>query len=68
MCMGRFLVPGLAFDRSGNRLGRGKGYFDRFLKNLPGAVKKIGLAYDFQILESIPTFPHDIPVDLVISN
>ena len=62
------VVSGLAFDRKGKRLGRGKGYFDRFLKDLPGTVKTVGLAFDFQILESIPANFRDIPVDFVISN
>ena len=62
------LVPGVAFDKKGNRLGRGKGYFDRFLKELPQAAKTIGLAFDAQILKSIPADSDDIPVSLVITN
>lgn len=63
------IVPGIAFDRKGSRLGRGKGYFDRFLKQLADtAVKTVGIAFDFQILKSIPQNSSDIPVNLVISN
>lgn len=62
------VIPGLGFDKEGQRLGRGKGYFDRFLKELPKTVNTVGLAFDFQILESIPVSSHDIPVDFVISN
>ena len=62
------LVPGVAFSTSGARLGRGKGFYDRFLKNLPKRVRKIGLAYDLQIIDSLPIDPHDIPVDIVITN
>ena len=62
------LIPGLAFDKEGQRLGRGKGYFDRFLKELPKTVNTVGLAFDFQILESIPVSSRDIPVNFVISN
>jgi len=60
-------VPGVAFDRENNRMGRGRGFYDRLLKSAPRATK-IGLAFDFQILESIPTEPHDIRMDMVISD
>lgn len=60
------IVPGLAFDREGNRLGYGGGYYDRFLAHHPHTIK-VGLAYPFQILESIPTSAHDIPIEKVIS-
>ena len=59
------LVPGLAFDRAGNRVGSGGGYYDRFL-SMANAVK-IGLAYDFQLFDRLPAFPRDIPMDLVIT-
>ena len=61
-------VPGVAFARSGARLGRGKGYYDRFLQSLPGRTKKIGLAYDLQIADDLPVATHDVPVDLVVTN
>lgn len=57
------VVPGLAFDRYGHRLGRGAGYYDRFLSRTPARTFKLGLAYDFQILHLIPTAGHDIPMD-----
>ncbi len=60
------IVPGLAFDKKGNRLGRGKGCYDYFLKKLPNKIPSIGLAYNFQILPSIPTTKTDISVDNVI--
>ena len=62
------LVPGVAFTSDGARLGRGKGFYDRFLKTLSGRIKKVGLAYDFQILPDLPMTPHDMPVDIVITN
>lgn len=63
------IVPGVAFDRQNNRLGRGKGYYDRFLKSLPGDVPTIGLAFDFQIVDSLPALTlHDHPVSLVLTN
>jgi len=61
------IVPGLGFDAYGNRLGRGKGYYDRFLKRLSHTTTSIGLAFDFQILPSIPTTKHDVAVKRVIS-
>ncbi|MDD5044086.1 MAG: 5-formyltetrahydrofolate cyclo-ligase [Candidatus Omnitrophica bacterium] len=60
------VVPGIAFDAQGNRLGRGKGYYDRFLKRLPPKTYRIGLAFDFQILPSIPLSRHDCNVDRVL--
>ncbi len=60
-------VPGVAFDRTGNRMGRGRGFYDRLLKTTPNAVK-IGLAYSFQILDEIPVEPHDVPMDLILSD
>lgn len=60
------VVPGVAFDRNGNRIGRGKGYYDRFLcKHLN--VKRIGICFDFQIVKEVPTEPTDIKMDEVIS-
>lgn len=60
------IVPGIAFDLKGNRLGRGKGYYDRFLKTLPKKTQRIGLAFDFQIVENLPHFEKDSPVNKVI--
>ena len=60
------IVPGLAFDAHGRRLGRGKGYYDRFLQKIPAGITAIGLAYDFQILPFIPTTDLDINVHKVI--
>jgi len=60
------IVPGLAFDKCGARLGRGKGYYDYFLTRLPKDAKSIGLAFDFQILPSVPTADHDVNVHTVI--
>ena len=61
------IVPGLAFDRKGNRLGRGKGYYDRFLKRIPANVSSIGLAFKLQILPLVPTTANDMCVNRVIS-
>ena len=63
------VVPGVAFDRRGRRLGRGGGYFDRFLERLPGSAWKVGLAFDFQLLgENLPEEKHDFPMCRVVTN
>jgi len=61
------IVPALAFDKKGNRLGRGKGYYDRLLKNMSNHTRSFGLAFDFQILPSLPVEQNDMPVDKVLS-
>jgi len=60
------LVPGVAFDKKGNRLGRGKGCYDRFLNKLSKNTTSIGLAFDFQILPLIPTTSRDVSVKEII--
>jgi 5-formyltetrahydrofolate cyclo-ligase len=59
------LVPGVAFDLQGHRLGRGQGFYDRILAEATGI--KCGLAYDFQLLEEIPTEPHDAKMDFIFT-
>ena len=59
------LVPGLAFDWNGNRLGHGKGFYDRLLKQVPGL--KCGVGHDFQLLGKIPTEPHDVRVNFIVT-
>ena len=59
------LVPGVAFDAAGHRLGRGKGYYDRFLAAHP-YIYKIGVCFDFQKVPEVPADEHDVPVDEVI--
>ncbi len=59
------VIPGVAFDVHGNRLGRGKGYYDRLLPHLPHAYK-IGICFPFQLLEEIPTEVQDISMDEII--
>ena len=60
------VVPGVAFDRKGNRLGRGKGYYDRFLCHHLD-VKRIGICFDFQLVDEVPSEPFDILMDEVLT-
>jgi 5-formyltetrahydrofolate cyclo-ligase len=59
------LVPGVAFDPNGHRLGRGGGYYDRMLAACPGT--RIGLAFECQLVPHVPTEPHDIAMDLLVT-
>ncbi len=59
------IVPGVAFDRSGNRLGQGKGYYDRLLPRL--AAARIGVAYSCQIVDVVPTTIHDVRMDAIVT-
>lgn len=69
------VIPGMAFDGKGNRLGRGKGYYDRCLARIRQAEKesscrhiyKIGICFSFQMVEEVPADEHDIPMDAVIT-
>lgn len=60
------LVPGLAFDKFGKRLGYGGGYYDRFLEQHPEAIK-IGIVYPFQFIERVPVEEHDQAVDYIFN-
>ena len=62
------IVPGIAFDRRGRRLGRGGGYFDRFLSRLPASVPCVGLAFKFQVVKKLPVESHDKSVSKVITD
>ncbi|RLD18143.1 MAG: 5-formyltetrahydrofolate cyclo-ligase [Caldiserica bacterium] len=60
------ILPGIAFDTSGRRLGRGKGYFDRFLKRCRNAIK-IALSYSFQVVEEVPEEENDERVNVIVT-
>ena len=60
------IVPGIAFDAERHRLGRGRGYYDRLLLNLPNC-KTMGICFPFQLVDSVPVDSHDIPMSEVIS-
>jgi len=59
-------VPGLAFDRNGGRLGRGRGYYDRFLALHPNTLR-VGVCFDEQLRPSVPSEPHDLPMHALIT-
>jgi 5-formyltetrahydrofolate cyclo-ligase len=61
------LVPGVAFDTRGRRLGYGGGYYDRLLPLLPAGVPRVGCAYDVQIVAAVPAALHDATVDVVVT-
>ncbi|MBQ8047242.1 MAG: 5-formyltetrahydrofolate cyclo-ligase [Prevotella sp.] len=60
------IIPGMAFDTAGNRLGRGRGYYDRLLARLSPHTYKIGICFPFQKVDSLPHSSFDVPVDEVI--
>jgi 5-formyltetrahydrofolate cyclo-ligase len=60
------IVPGLGFDRTGARLGTGKGYYDRSLPAY-GTLRRIGLAMDALVVDALPTDPWDVPMDVVVT-
>ncbi len=60
------IVPAIAYDKFGNRVGRGKGFYDRLLCNT--SALKIGVAYDFQIVEEIDSEGHDVKVDMIVTD
>ncbi|MDR3127463.1 MAG: 5-formyltetrahydrofolate cyclo-ligase [Tannerellaceae bacterium] len=64
-CIDLIIVPGLAFDRQGNRLGRGKGFYDRFLSTLN--TPRIGICFQYQLLDEVPFNVEDIPMDKIIT-
>jgi 5-formyltetrahydrofolate cyclo-ligase len=61
------LMPGAVFDRAGNRLGYGGGYYDRFLAQVAPQAVRIGLAFSGQLVSKIPALPHDVPMDVLVT-
>ncbi len=62
-----FLIPGVGFDPAGHRLGFGLGFYDRALAGAAPTARRVGLAFEAQIVPSLPAEPHDVPMDLVIT-
>ena len=63
-----WIVPGLAFTRDGRRLGYGGGWYDRLLASAPRDAVKIGVAHAFQIIDDLPSEPHDMPLTCVVDD
>ncbi|MHC5026284.1 MAG: 5-formyltetrahydrofolate cyclo-ligase [Planctomycetota bacterium] len=61
------IVPGLAFDDCGHRLGRGGGFYDRFLGRIRQTATTVGLAFDQQVIPQVPVEAHDLPLDMVVT-
>lgn len=60
------IVPGVAFDAEGGRLGYGMGCYDRVLGRLRPEVPRVGIGYDFQLVDRLPVEPHDLPLTLIV--
>ncbi len=65
--IGIILVPGLAFTKHGDRLGRGGGFYDRYLASLPSTTFKLGVCFAVQIVQTLPIEPHDQQMDAVVT-
>lgn len=61
------IVPGVAFDKQGYRLGYGGGFYDNFLPKLHFDAMKIAICYEFQVMNHVPIEPHDVPVDMILT-
>ncbi|MBZ9636465.1 5-formyltetrahydrofolate cyclo-ligase [Clostridium sp. FP1] len=61
------IVPGVVFDKHGNRIGFGAGYYDRFLPKRVKNTPTIGIAFDYQVISKIPTGIYDVPLDFIIT-
>ena len=61
------IVPGVAFDKFGNRIGMGNGFYDRYLSRL-NKIPRIGLAFEEQMLDQLPKDPYDEPVNIIITD
>jgi 5-formyltetrahydrofolate cyclo-ligase len=62
------LVPALAVAPSGHRLGYGAGFYDSLLPDVCPPAKALAVAYDFQLLVEVPTLPHDVPCDFIVTD
>jgi 5-formyltetrahydrofolate cyclo-ligase len=61
------LVPGVAFDLSGGRLGFGAGFYDRLLRRLPRHIPTVGMAFDCQVIPRLPSQPHDVMLEVIVT-
>ncbi|MFZ0241781.1 MAG: 5-formyltetrahydrofolate cyclo-ligase [Desulfobacterales bacterium] len=67
-CIDIALIPGVAFDEKGGRIGSGDGYYDRLIPHLPATTRKVALALDDQIIAQVPFESHDKHVDIIITD
>ncbi len=65
--MSAIILPGLAFDLQGHRLGQGGGWYDRALENFPAGVLRVGVCFDFQIIANVPSQVHDQRVEIIVT-
>ncbi len=66
-CIEIAIIPGIAFDEKGGRLGKGSAYYDRLIPKLPATTRKVALTLEGQLLSQIPVEPHDRSVDIIIT-
>ena len=66
--VGVWLIPGLAFTRNGKRLGYGGGWYDRLLAEAPKGSLKLGIAHAFQVVDDLPSEPHNVSLDGVVDD
>lgn len=66
-CLDLAIIPGLAMDEKGGRIGSGNGYYDRLLPDLPITTRKVGLIFEDQILAAVPMESHDKHLDIIIT-
>jgi 5-formyltetrahydrofolate cyclo-ligase len=67
-CIDIAIIPGVAFDEKGGRVGSGDGYYDRLIPHLPVTTRKVALALDYQIIPQVPIDSHDKHVDIIITD
>ena len=67
-CIDLAIIPGVAFDEKGGRIGTGEGYYDRFIPNLSATTRKVALALECQIIQQVPVESHDKHVDIIITD
>ncbi len=67
-CLDIAIIPGIAFDEKGGRIGSGEGYYDRFIPKLPITTRKVSIAFEDQIIAQAPMESHDKHVDIIITN
>jgi 5-formyltetrahydrofolate cyclo-ligase len=67
-CIDIAIIPGVAFDEKGGRIGSGDGYYDRLIPHLPVTTRKVALALDYQIIPQVPIDSHDKHVDIIITD